>query len=463
MSDYSNEAYEAEECGKYRQMFPTETKGLSDEALFDLTRETTDDMDAAGWQALFETRGKINLSIIRDAFQDAKDRDLRLSDELLVAVIKRAGKTWTEFTDNEDSDGAIAFLEKAETTAAQVSITDPGISALVKKMDTAFHDAIKDDVEAVVKGKTTAVRTYASFKRIYTLEEMNRMPIPGTEAEQVTGNQRPDKVKTKDQTGKPITVTWSNDFVSAMPEGKEYEGILDNIAKEVKSPGSVPALKGKSKQSLAALKSDATTRRNALRSMVKKAISLHHQWEAVRGMPLVGFNWIPGTKEKHSAIIPEQFGEGTEGDKPTIVTVAPRSIWMYPANEPANGRDFSVTQFLAFDVPAAIAAGGTMAELVATAGRGSDDTADGDGDGEDMAEDQAMATMSMVVNYLNKRENVANVLRIIADKKHSDHNDWIENIGDLYVALHPIVRKTRNQYEALKETKLEGFEDKAVA
>lgn len=404
----------------------------------------------------------IDVVAIREAFEDERGRTLMLSDEILTAVIKRAGAKWDAFTENDDEEGALKFLEEAEKIASQVSISDPGITALVKKMDTAFHDAIKDDVEAVVKGKTTAVRTYASFKRIYTLEEMNRMPIPGTEAEQVTGNQRPDKVKTKDQTGKPITVTWSNDFVSAMPEGKEYEGILDNIAKEVKSPGSVPALKGKSKQSLAALKSDATTRRNALRSMVKKAISLHHQWEAVRGMPLVGFNWISGTKEKHSAIIPEQFGEGTEGDKPTIVTVAPRSIWMYPATEQANGRDFSVTQFLAFDVPAAINAGGTMAELVATAGRGATDTDDDEaGDGEDMTEDQAMANMSQVVNYLNKRENMANVLRILADKKHDEHGDMVELIGDLYSQLYPVARKIRAEYETLKETKMEGFEKAA--
>lgn len=406
----------------------------------------------------------IDTIAIREAFETNRKRTLNLSDELLTTIVQRAGKRWDAFENADDpEEAACEFLEQAEQTAQQVMVSDPGISVLIQKMDMEFHKAVKDDIEAVVVSKNSAIHIYSHFRRIYSLDELNSMPIPGTELEHVTGNQRPDKTKTKDNTGKPITVVWSNDFVSAMPEGREYEGILDEVAKEVKAPGSVPRLKGKSKQQLASIKSDANQRRNALRSMVKRAVSLHHQWEAIRSMEKIGINWIAGTKEKYSAYIPEGYGEGDNGDKPTIVTVAPRSIWLFPKDDPANGRDFSVTQLLAFDVPAAIAKGGTMADLVETAGRGAVDASDDDnGDGEDMPEDVAMATFSQLVNYLNKRENMANVLRIMTDKKHPEHNDWLENMGDLYSLLFPIMRKTRSQYEALKETKLEGFETKAA-
>lgn len=453
MPDYTPEAYVAEDCAMYRVRFPDATKGVTDKELYDLTHESVDDMDDAGWKALFETKGAINLSAIRSAFEEAKSRDLRLSDELLVAIINRAGKTWKAFEESGDQDAAVKFLEKAEEEAAKVSVSDPGITALVKKLDPEIHQAINDDIEAAIKGKTTAVHILSHFRRIYTLDELNSMPVPGTEVEHVEGtNYKADKIKTKDRAGNPITVIWTNDFVSAMPEGKAYETDIDDVSKEMKTANSVPRFKGWSKSDLVTLKDDATARRNALRSIVKRTILLHHQWVAVEGMPKIGLRWIRAKGKDKAISMPTKYGEGEFGEDATLVSASVKPIWIYPQEEPSEGRNFSVTQFLAFDPAMALKAGGTMADLVATAGRGSDEEPEGEGDGSDMADDAAQATASMFYNWFNKRENQALVLKKIANRKaDADGNDWLDLIGSIYLAVKPIYEKNKGAYEALQQ------------
>lgn len=408
----------------------------------------------------------IDTAAIREAFEGNRNRTLRLSDELLASIIQRAGKTWDEFTDNDDEEGACVFLEKAEETAAQVSVTDPGIQALVSKLDDEFYAALGAGVDAAAAVKVSAVRVYAQFRRLFDADTMNALPWPGTEEQHVAGtNHRPDKVKTIDKsTKKPITTVWTNDFVSTMPKGKEYEGTLDDCAKELKARGSIPRFKGKNREDILAIQSDASTRRNSMRNIVKRALSLHHQWVAVTTKldDKVGIRWIKGRSKETGISMPTTLGL-RDASEYQLVSGDAKCLTMYDKTEPTQGDSFSVTQFINFDVDEALAKGGTLEELIATAGRGVGETeADDAGDGEDMPEDVAMATFSQLVNYLNKRENMANVLRIMTDKKHPEHNDWLENMGDLYSLIYPMMRKTRSQYEALKETKLEGFETKAA-
>ncbi len=397
-----------------------------------------------------------DLVAIRESFESTMGRTLNLSDELLQAILKRAGKAWDDFENADDPEKeACDFLAKAEAEAAKITVSDTGISVLVRKMDEEFHREVAECIAAVVKGKTTAIDMYAQFRRIYSKVELDSMPVPGTELEHVTGNQKPDKIKTKDQTGKPITVVWTNDFVSAMPEGKEFEGKLDDIAKEVKAPGSVAWLKAfTSKKDIAALKSEYTGKRNALRSMVKRAISLHHQWEAVQGMPLVSCEWIPGKQKERAISVPVAFGEGELKDA-TLVTKAPKPIWISPKGKPSDGRDFSITQFLAFDVALALKGenGGSMADLVATAGRGVGDGegGEGEGDGVDMTGDVAQVTASQFYNWLNVREHQAEVLKKIANRaKDPEGNDWLDLVGSIYIALKPIYEKNKAAYEELQ-------------
>lgn len=375
---------------------------------------------------------------VKDAFKDAKGRDLKLPDYAINGIA--SSDKWEDMDDEEK----IAALLKAEETALQVSVTDPGISVLVAKIDDAAEAQITECIEAVMNSKTTAVDIYATFKRIYTKEDMDGMPYPGTDKDHVTDNQKPDIIKRPDNTGKMITTVWTNDFCQTMGRGKEFQSIIDDVKKEQKAPGSVPHLKGKGKQELAAMLSDATARRNALRSMVKRAISVHHQWEAINAMPLVTIQWIKG--KSGGTVIPDKHGS----DKGRSVTGSPKPIWIFNSDDPGNGRDFSVTQMLAFDPAKALNGenGGNMADLIATAATGADTPT---GEAEKGVDD----FINDVVDYadmLNKRENMALLLTKVAplkDKEDTSADDLLVSVCGLYLNLADIYKKNKNRYEAL--------------
>jgi hypothetical protein len=50
---YSPEEYVDLDCGDYRNRFPTETKNLTDEQLFNVVAGTDDDMEDDEWRKLF--------------------------------------------------------------------------------------------------------------------------------------------------------------------------------------------------------------------------------------------------------------------------------------------------------------------------------------------------------------------------------------------------------------------------
>ena len=129
MSDYSPEAFEVEQCIKYRAW--PECAGMTDQQIYDLTHETVDDMDEEGWRLLFKSKGAINLSVIRESFEDIKGRELKMSDKLLAMTISHAGKAWEAFSESEEPEKAACdFLEKAEKEVEKVAVVDPGITAL---------------------------------------------------------------------------------------------------------------------------------------------------------------------------------------------------------------------------------------------------------------------------------------------------------------------------------------------
>ena len=406
-----------------------------------------------------------DLAAVREAFKDAKKRDINLSDVVLNAFIERAGDKWDEM----DEDENIKFILECEKEAAKVSVADPGISRLVAKMDGHFHEVLKEQVEITIKGKTTAVQLYAQMRRIYTADEMDAFAYPGSSKDDMpatVGNfsYRMDKVVRKDNTGKDITTIWCNDFADSTPEGKEYNTDIDDVGKEKKASGSVARFKGYSKADLASILSEATTRRNALRSMFKRAIKLHHHLRAIGIMPKVGLKFSKAKGSKY-IVIPENYGTGTDGTRPIKATLAPKCLWMWPADAPEDGRDFSVTQILALDIGAAIAAGGSMADLVATSNRDTEppEGVEGEGDGADMEPDAAQAVFSQAINWLNKADNRANLRRIMADKKNTDRKDWIENIGDLFHLVSTEYTKVEAAYKAIKENKMDEAEQEAEA
>jgi len=394
---------------------------------------------------------------VKEVFKVVNDRDIKLSDKVLSEVIGRA-KDW----DTWDDDQKMAFLLKAEETAATVMIADPGITKLVAKIDGTFKQVVDTCLEAKVTDKASAVMVLAQFRRVFTHSEMASMPMPGWDEEDAKGTSyKPDKRKVKASTGEPITVTWTNDFVSAMPEGKGFEDDLAVAKKESDNPGST-RFKALDKDGLKAVIASATQGRNNLRSLVKRAIKLHHRWEAARKLNQIGIRWITGTKTKGVAM-PEKFGQA---EPAVMVSLSPKPIWIYDASDPSKGRDFSVTQLLAMQPELAKLGegGGTMADLIATAGKGADDQATDDGlkAGEAMADDEAQATGSMLVNFFTKTENRAHVLKSIADyKKDPAGQEWLGILMELDRIVHPIAEKNRNTYENIQKAKMLNADNEA--
>ena len=445
MSDYSPEAFEMEECSKYRSW--PECKGMSDRQIYDLTHETVDDMDDAGWRILFKTRGKVNLSVIRETFEGVKGRSLNMTDEVLVLVLERAGKVWQDFIDNEDEASAIAFLEKAETEAAKQSaaVADIGILALVAKIDDTFEAEITACLDATIKAKVTAVHFYAEMKRVFTKEELDTMPIPGTEAGHVTGNAKPDKVKTVDNKGNPITTVWWNDFVSATARGKAFENQIADVAAELKTRHSVKHLANLKVSELEDLKADALSRRNALRNMYKRASGLHHQLEAIKAMPLVGIKWVK-SRSDNAIRIPDGFGTGSF-DKAVSATGNAKPLWIWPGDDVEAGGVFSVTQVLNFDIPAAIEAGGTMADLVAS-GKASGGDNDSDDTTEVMTPDKRDTDFIELHAHLKMRDNMAAFRKTLNEP---DQDELKDSVCSLFLLLKPIYLAHQAWYEKKNE------------
>jgi len=404
-----------------------------------------------------DLEGNEVLQGIKEAFRSVNDRDIKLSDKALDMVIANA-KQWNDW----DDDAKMAFLLKAETANEKIAISDPGISKLVAKIDPAFRAVVDSCLEAKVTDKASAVMVLAQFRRVYTLSEMNGMPMPGWDEKDVENTDyRADKRKIKTTTGDPLTDVWTNNFVSAMPEGKVFEDDLTVATKEKDNPGTT-RFKALNKDELKAVIASATQGRNNLRSLVKRAIKLHHRWEAARKLNQIGIRWIPGTKTKGVAM-PDKFGSA---EPVSYVTLSPKPIWIYDASDPSKGRDFSVTQLLAMQPELARLGenGGNMADLIATAGKGADDAEEADGNkaGEDMADDEAQATASMFVNFFAKTENRAAVMKKIADyKKNPDGVDWLGIVMEMDRLIHPIAEKNRNTYLNIQQAKMRNEDIKA--
>lgn len=381
----------------------------------------------------------------KETFKVGRERDLVVADNVILFRAQTMGEKW----DDLEGEELVEFLESLEQEVAKVAVTDVGITKLAGKLDAAALKVIDDNVEAVKVGKISAVTTYAQFKRIYTKDELDSMPYPGTEIDSLVGNHKPDIVKKKAANGDVVRTVWTDDFVYAMPEGKKWSDELSLIRKEKGSSGSVPTLKNVGKKDLLAMESDVSSSLNALKAMVRRTIELHHQFEGIKGMPLVGIKWIETEKAKH-IVMPEAFGKGSPAIK---VTTSPKSIWIFPEGKSENGKVYSVTQLNSFDIALAIANGGTMDKLTDTAKKGSNDQGEGTNDGSTMTSDEAYSDVNRFINFINRSDNLAQINLILGNKKHELHKDWLENINSLKIAIDPIYRKYKSEIEEVTQTK----------
>lgn len=403
---------------------------------------------------------------VKEAFKAKHERDIQLGDETIQLTINN-DKAWND----KDDDGKLALLELAETTFKKVSVADPGISVLVKKMTTNAEFMAEVDVllQAERVKKASPVRLLAFLYRIYTKAEMDGMPMPGYDEEHAKDTPyKADKRSIKAGTGEPITTVWINDLASTMPQGKVADQDLDDLSKEKAAPGSIARFKGMKKADFADLKSGATADRNSLRSLLRRSIKMHHQWNAVAKLNSVGIRWIKGSASK-GIKMPTKLGIGNDlGTNFTLVSSGPKPIWIYDGEDSSEGRDFSVTQLNAFQPSKIMKAEDEtmMTALLATAGKGSDDDSgtDTEGTGEDDTAEQAITFGQRLAHFFGKVENKATITKAMAAyKKDATGADWMELIQELDKAIHPLAEKTRNTYVAIQNAKLANADNEAEA
>lgn len=303
---------------------------------------------------------KAELKAIRDSFEENRGHDLKLTNDAISAIVEKIGLEEFGAMDEEEQ---LKLFDTAEGAFKNIAVANPAISGIVSKFDKGFEAELVGCLDAVTKSKTSAVDMYGQFKRLFTRDQLNEMPYPGTEASDVAGtNFKPDIVETKTPAGEKIRTVFINDLVQAYPIGKQAQADIDDATSESNVKGSVPRFKDMGKQKLRELIASATQTRNGMRSLFRRSLQLHHKLEAITGMPLVQWSWVVGSDDK-CPLVPKEF-KGKEFMK---VSRTPKPLWLVPivdgVPDHVNGSDFSVSQIIAFNVDKALKEGGTLGDL----------------------------------------------------------------------------------------------------
>jgi len=397
----------------------------------------------------------------KEAFRNAEDRDLMLSDNFIAEAIKRA-KNWDDWTDDEK----LEHLKTVESQAKRVAISDPGLSVLVKKLEqnTEAMAELEKDVEATMRTKVNRIRLYSFFRGIYTKSELDSMPYPGTDKDTVwLGNYRPD-ITTDEKTG--LKVKWTDDFVDTMSRGKYIASRIDEIETERKVTNASDHYKGWSDTDLDSEKGRLTGERNNYRSMVRGAIEVHHNFEGIRGLPEVDISWKRSKDTKNYISMPVTCGNPKHIEQ---ITTAPKCVYIQAKGDGQTGKVYSQSQLIAFDVQAAAANGGTLKALTDTVRKepknksGAGALAGYSGDGSDMDGDQAYSVGNLFTNYINATANVAALRQIMADPKAEHRKDWLENVVTIGDWADRVRKQFREQIKRLTEATIEPGEESEAA
>lgn len=338
---------------------------------------------------------KAQLKSMREVYAEDRGHDLKLTDDAISAIVEKIGVEEFGAMDGEEQ---LKLFDQAESAFKGIAVADPSITGIVSKFDKAFDDELEACIESVIKSKTSSVDIYGQFKRVFTRDQLNEMPYPGSDADDVKGtNYKPDIVEKKAVSGGKIRVVFTDDLVAATPRGKGYQTDIDDAGNELKVSGSVPRLKSFGKQKLRDMINTATQKRNAMRSMFRRSLQLHHKLDAIDGMPLILWAWTPGTDDK-CPLVPKEF-KGTAMQK---ITRSPKPFWFTPVidgkPDHANGKEFSVSQVIAFNPSKALAMPdkGTLSDLIDSA-RGEPETP------ETLGEKMSVETMDNDVVVINAK------------------------------------------------------------
>lgn len=384
---------------------------------------------------------KAEFTAIRAMFEEERGHDLKLTNDAITSIVDAVGGFAT-FAALEQEE-QLKLFDTAESAFKGIAVADPSITGIVSRFDKDFDTELDKCIEAVIKGKTSAVDMYGQFKRLFTRDQLNEMPYPGSDADDVKGtNYKPDIVEKKAVSGGKIRVVFTDDLVSATPRGKAYQADIDDAGNELKVSGSVPRLKSFGKQRLRDMINSATQGRNAMRSMFRRSLQLHHKLDAIDGMPLVQWAWINGSDDK-CPLVPKEF-KGTATQR---VTRSPKPFWFVPVidgkPDHANGKEFSVSQVIAFNPAKALAMPdkGTLADLIDSA-KGEPETPETLGEKMSV---EAMDTEIVVINA--KLANVAERAALRTRLAQPDQDELRASYCALFLNLKGVYDTNKKWYD----------------
>lgn len=396
---------------------------------------------------------KATLKVIREAFEEDQGHDLKLTDDAISAIVEKIGEK--EFAEM-DGEEQIKLLANAEATFKNIAVANPAISGIVSKFDKGFEAELALCLDATIKNKSSAVDIYGQFKRLFTRDQLNEMPYPGSDANDVKGtNYKPDIVEDKTPAGEKVRTVFVNDLVQAHPIGKKAQADIDDAINEGKVSGSVPRFKDMGKQKLRDLIASQTQVRNGMRSLFRRSLQLHHKLEAVTGMPLVQWSWIPGSDDK-CPLVPTDF----KGAKFMKITRSPKPLWLVPVvdgvPDHANGQEFSVSQIIAFKPAKALAEGGTLGDLKVS-GKPVPPT-----EGE-IGESMSIDTMDTTLVALNaKLSNTEQRAALRLRMAQPDQDEFKASVCALYLNLKGTYDANKKWYDEYLNGKQEQAAEKAA-
>lgn len=390
------------------------------------------------------------IKTIREAFAESRGHELRITDQSILDITAKV----EGFFEMEDTETQMVFFDKAEEAFKGIAVSDPGISGLVGKMDAEFWREIEVNLEAFIKAKNSMLDTYGSFKRIWSKEQFDAIPYPGSTVESVKGtNYKPDIVVRKNTLGAgEVRTVALDDLIFATPKGKTLTNDITDTRNALKVSGSVKRFVvggvPLGEMEIKDIQTTATLELNSLKKMFRQAIQLHHKLSAIEGMPRVKISWIPGAdKATKGAVIPKKFG-GTETFR---VTRSGKPFWIVPldteGNEiPGKGNSFSVAQVTAFDPSWALAQpdGGTLGDLLASGKP--DEPPAGETTADAMSTETLDSTVVSVWKKLSKREDMAALRTRV---QAPDNADIREAYCALFLLLKPVYEGNKNWYDEL--------------
>lgn len=383
---------------------------------------------------------KNELKAIREGFEEKTGHGLKLTDDAVSALVERDRAKFDEM----DEEDQINMFLKAEDAFKGIAIANPGITDLVSKFDAPFYAELEACVEAIVKGKQSAVDMFGQLKRVWSKAQYDACPYPGSDKDDVKGtNYTPDIVEKKAVAGGTIRTVFTDDLVNAMPKGKAAQQNIDDASAELKVSGSIARFKSKGKQALRDILNIAKQERDGYRKVIRAAIQLHHKLSAIDGMPLVKWSWLPGTNDK-CPVVPKNY----QGKDVIKVTRGPKPLWLEAVDAegkvvPGSGKEFSVSQVIAFNPAKALAMPdhGTLGDLIDSA-KGEPETADTIG--EKMTAEAMDTTLVVIHAKLSKTEERASLRTRMLQP---DNETLRDSVCALYLMLAPIYTANKTWYD----------------